>query len=279
MNEKEFEDILCKYPGLIEDGLSLTGRQVNVKGKHVDLIFQDRYGQTLIIELKQGAVKREHIAQLLDYEGYFVSLDNPLVRVMLVGNRVPPNLKKALDHHGFEWKELPESTLITALQNEKDSQLLSYFDKFDKNPKAEEKRVATISNISKERSEIMTMIDKYIYLFSKPEHFEKEYSTHDIVKIIQKEFPETKKGTILPSDCCYNIFNFGGISFVKIKNGIPNIDMRSRLFEKSDLGYKFIGQNYPYTCELYWKGEICGIWKDGECKLHEWLIEAIITRS
>jgi len=146
MNEKEFEDILCKYPGLIEDGLSLTGRQVNVKGKHVDLIFQDRYGQTLIIELKQGAVKREHIAQLLDYEGYFVSLDNPLVRVMLVGNRVPPNLKKALDHHGFEWKELPESTLIKVLKDKKDNRLLLYFDEFNQGTNGPQKEAAMKAN-------------------------------------------------------------------------------------------------------------------------------------
>ena len=54
MNESQFEDILEKYPELIEEGLSLIGRQVWIKGKYIDLLFNDRYGQKLIVELKKG---------------------------------------------------------------------------------------------------------------------------------------------------------------------------------------------------------------------------------
>lgn len=71
MKEKQFEEILCRYPELLEEGLTLHGRQVRVRGKIVDLLFKDRYGQKLIVELKQGPIRREHIAQLLDYEGDF----------------------------------------------------------------------------------------------------------------------------------------------------------------------------------------------------------------
>src|SRR4030042_3938824 len=106
MNESELEDIVCTYPELIEDGLSLIGRQLHVKGKYVDALFRDQYGQMLIVELKSGTILRKHIAQLLDYEGHFVSQDDPPVRVMLIGTRVPPNLRRSLDHHGFEWREL-----------------------------------------------------------------------------------------------------------------------------------------------------------------------------
>ena len=101
MKERDFEDILSRYPELVEERLRFKDRQVSVKGKFVDLLFEDRHGHTLIVELKKGAIKRQHIAQLLDYEGHFLSPDDPTVRVMLVGNRVPPNLRKALDHHGF----------------------------------------------------------------------------------------------------------------------------------------------------------------------------------
>jgi len=113
--EKHFENVLHRYPELIEEGLKFSGRQVCVGGKYVDLLFEDRFGQKLIVELKRGIIKREHIAQLLDYEGYFLTADNPNIRVMLIGNRVPPNLRVSLDHHGFEWKEIPVSELIKYL--------------------------------------------------------------------------------------------------------------------------------------------------------------------
>lgn len=127
MLEKHFENVLHRYPELIEEGLKFSGRQVCVGGKYVDLLFEDRFGQKLIIELKRGIIKREHIAQLLDYEGYFLTADNPNIRVMLIGNRVPPNLRVSLDHHGFEWKEIPVSELIKYLENIKDADLLGQF--------------------------------------------------------------------------------------------------------------------------------------------------------
>jgi len=124
MNEREFEDIICKYPELIETGLKVKGRQVTVKGKRIDVLFEDRHGQDLIVEIKKGTVIRDHCSQLFDYEGYFVSSDNPNVRVMLVGNRVPENLRRSLNHHGFEWKELTIKTLINFLSTKCDSALL-----------------------------------------------------------------------------------------------------------------------------------------------------------
>ncbi|OGU13098.1 MAG: hypothetical protein A2076_07425 [Geobacteraceae bacterium GWC2_53_11] len=127
MLEKNFENVLHRYPELIEDGLKFSGRQVSVGGKFVDLLFVDRFGQKLIIELKKGVIKREHIAQLLDYEGHFLTTDNPNIRVMLIGNRVPMNLRNALDHHGFEWKEITVSQLISFLIDKNDTELLEEF--------------------------------------------------------------------------------------------------------------------------------------------------------
>ncbi len=127
MDERTFEDIICTYPELIDDNLSFKGRQVSVKGKRVDVLFEDRYGQQLIIEIKKDAVKREHVGQLFDYEGHFVSSDNPNVRVMLVGNIVPENFRRSLDHHGIEWRELTIASLINFLRQKRDFELLSRF--------------------------------------------------------------------------------------------------------------------------------------------------------
>ncbi|MBC8181793.1 DUF91 domain-containing protein [candidate division KSB1 bacterium] len=125
MNEKTLEDVICKYPELIEDKLSFKGRQVMVERKRVDVLFEDKFGQKLIVEIKKGAVRRGDVAQLLDYEGYFLSQDDPTVRVMLVGNRVPENLRRSLDHHGFEWKELSITKLTNFLGEIGDHDLLS----------------------------------------------------------------------------------------------------------------------------------------------------------
>lgn len=121
--------MLQRYPELIEEDLIFSGRQIRISGKLVDLLYIDRFGQKLIIELKKGIIKREHIAQLMDYEGHFLTVDNnPNIRVMLIGNRVPINLRNSLDHHGFEWKEIPVTELVAFLKNKNDAELLEQFE-------------------------------------------------------------------------------------------------------------------------------------------------------
>jgi hypothetical protein len=63
----------------------------------------------------------------LDYQGYFLTPDDPNIRGMLIGNRVPHNFRKALEHYGFEWKEIPVSELLTFLENKNDTELLRQF--------------------------------------------------------------------------------------------------------------------------------------------------------
>jgi hypothetical protein len=126
MYEKTFEDIICKYPELIEDGLTFKGRQLSpVKEKRIDVVFIDKYKQLLIVEIKKGAVKREHVGQLFDYVGLYLSTDNPNVRAMLIGNRVPENIRRSLDHYGIEWRELTIDFLINFLKQKGDFDLLN----------------------------------------------------------------------------------------------------------------------------------------------------------
>lgn len=106
LSEKEFEDILSVYPNLIERGLTLMGRQVTSYGRRMDLLFEDGQKRQLIVELKVGPIKDKHIGQIMAYEGMLLSADDPSIRIMLVGNRVPPNIQRALDHHGIAWKEI-----------------------------------------------------------------------------------------------------------------------------------------------------------------------------
>lgn len=145
MNENQFENILAKYPELIEEGLSLTGRQVNIRGKFVDLVFKDRHGQHLVVELKRGTVKREHIGQLMDYEGFYLSGDGSPIRVMLIGNRVPPNFRRSLEYHGFEWREIELIYLQKHLEKKQDLEFLKYLSDYDNQTKNIEDKSAASS--------------------------------------------------------------------------------------------------------------------------------------
>jgi hypothetical protein len=124
ISEKLLEDIICKYPDLIENDLKLLERQITLYGRRMDLVFQDKFNRKLINELKAGPIKDGHIGQILSYEGMLLSADDPTLRVMLVGTRVPPNIQKSLDHHGIAWKEIPISKLIEFLNGVGDKKLL-----------------------------------------------------------------------------------------------------------------------------------------------------------
>ena len=76
MNEREFENIPERYPDLIEAGLTLEGRQMPIGQRHIDLVFRDKFGQRLIIELKNGPILRAHIGQLFEYQGELLTPDD-----------------------------------------------------------------------------------------------------------------------------------------------------------------------------------------------------------
>jgi len=116
LSERLFEDILVKYPDLIEGKLKFIGRQVNHFGKRIDILFEDRFNEKLIIELKKGNLQRDALSQVLEYEGYILSEKDPSARVMIIANRIPLNLKKAMDHHGIEYKEITTIHLYEFLE-------------------------------------------------------------------------------------------------------------------------------------------------------------------
>ena len=104
LSEGDLEEILSSHPILIEEGLTLLGKQVSVGRLRVDLLFRDRFGDTLVVELKRGVIKREHVGQIMEYSGSLY--EGKPVRLMLVGSRVPPSFKRSLEYHGIEWREL-----------------------------------------------------------------------------------------------------------------------------------------------------------------------------
>ena len=61
------EDALVKNPRILEQGLTLIGRQLPTANGPLDLLGVDRDGRIVIFELKRGELTRDAVAQVLDY--------------------------------------------------------------------------------------------------------------------------------------------------------------------------------------------------------------------
>ncbi len=238
--------------------MSLEGRQVSIKGKYIDLLFKDKHKGRLIIELKRGTVLRKDIGQLMDYEGERLFPDDPTVRVMLIGNRVPPSFGRSLDHHGLEWREFPIAYLIEFLQyfsNEQVQQTIAT--KPIKEPM--QQRTEVLSNSSSEK--IWDKVRK-VFDYSR---FGETLTGEQIIDRIEAAYPrtDTDKGTnrssIIPSDYCCNIVN-NGITF-KFHYFEYLRDAR-----RGEPQYKVLGEDFDYEGAIFWKKEIVGEWLKGEAE-------------
>lgn len=119
MNEKTLEELLIKYPELIERNIQFIGNQICLEGKQLDILFEDKNNQKLVVEVKLIATRKD-IAQLLDYAGHIMEREKIPIRVMLVANRIPENFKRSFEFFGIEYKELPINYLVDYLTGKND---------------------------------------------------------------------------------------------------------------------------------------------------------------
>jgi hypothetical protein len=115
IDEKIMEDLIAEYPErfLGESGLILIERQLKVGPYRFDLMFQDRTGAKLIVEIQKGTLDREHTYKILDYYDEFKER-NPkeFVEIMLVANIIPAERKQRLASRGISYREIPLSEFI-----------------------------------------------------------------------------------------------------------------------------------------------------------------------
>jgi hypothetical protein len=112
MTEREMEDLLWEHSAdLLGEHLEPFRRQHRSQVGRADLIFEDRFGGLLIIELKRGSLTREAIHQLFDYYGTMKAEfpDRP-VDLMVVANHIPRERKLACETHDVNWKEISEKS-------------------------------------------------------------------------------------------------------------------------------------------------------------------------
>ncbi len=115
-SEKDMEDRIADNPEtyLGEKGLTLVGRQVRVGSYIFDLLFEDRHGTKLIVEVQKGTLDRNHTYKILDYYHEFKQR-NPaaFIDLMVIANTIPQERKRRLSDWGITFREIPESEFLT----------------------------------------------------------------------------------------------------------------------------------------------------------------------
>lgn len=97
--------------------------------------------------------------------------------------------------------------------------------------------------------------DKVLSIFKKNRVGEK-FGREEIIDLMVNTYPGTNRGSVVPPDYCYNKINKDPASF------------NLHLFESLGAGrFKCLGQNYPYSGPIYWKGEQVGKWDKGKYQL------------
>lgn len=111
ISEQLMEDKIASDPGKYvgEEGLKLVARQYTIGTYRFDLIFEDRYGAKLIVELQRGTLDRNHTYKILDYyDEYKQAHPKDFIELMVIANTIPQERKARLTAHGISYKEIPE---------------------------------------------------------------------------------------------------------------------------------------------------------------------------
>lgn len=110
MIEKEMEDLLWSHPEkFFHESLTQFSRQQRSSIGRSDVIFTDRLGRLLVVELKKGKLGRDAIGQIVDYFGMIKKqFPKKPVELMLVANAIPDERKLACEQYNIEPREIPE---------------------------------------------------------------------------------------------------------------------------------------------------------------------------
>ena len=78
--EKQLADWIERDPALLERGLVIVARQLRLDGGPLDLLALDPQGRWVLIEIKRERLRREVIAQAIDYASCLHTLDSTALR-------------------------------------------------------------------------------------------------------------------------------------------------------------------------------------------------------
>ncbi|WP_240762702.1 endonuclease NucS domain-containing protein [Paenibacillus thalictri] len=98
----QLHDFLITNSDLIEEQLEFISQEFRIGSYRCDLLFKDRNGRQLYVEVKLKVDDRA-VGQLLRYAGL---VDDNNARFMLVGLTFVHGLKEGLTKHGYEHREI-----------------------------------------------------------------------------------------------------------------------------------------------------------------------------
>lgn len=78
--ERDLEDWIARDPELLEQGLAIVGRQLRLEAGPLDLLALDPQGRWVLIEIKKERLRRDAVAQALDYASCLCHLDSGWLR-------------------------------------------------------------------------------------------------------------------------------------------------------------------------------------------------------
>ena len=101
--EKHLENWIEKNPSLLQEGLTIVGRQVRLEGGPLDLLAVDSQARWVVIELKRGTLYRDAITQALDYASSIATMPSELLSQKVTEyldrrrQAVLPSLRESVD--------------------------------------------------------------------------------------------------------------------------------------------------------------------------------------
>lgn len=112
MIEREMQELLWKYPEkFLNEPLKQFAWETSSDIGRADLVFEDKFGRLLIIEVKRGKLPREAIGQLLDYFGMMkLRYPDKPVEMMVVAWTIPPERRLTCESRDILCREIGEKT-------------------------------------------------------------------------------------------------------------------------------------------------------------------------
>jgi hypothetical protein len=109
MLEKDIENLLVNYPDefIPGEGFKLIVQQFAIEGRRVDILFEDKHGRQIIVEVKRGILSREASGQIAEYYGLLKNADETKsYELILCANIIPQERKVLLETIEIDCKEL-----------------------------------------------------------------------------------------------------------------------------------------------------------------------------
>jgi len=116
MLEKDIENLIAKYPKEFfpKEDFKLINQQHSIQGKRFDILFEDKYGRLIIVEVKRGILSREACGQIVEYYGLLKNnFPDKIIELILCANIIPTERKTFLETTGIECKEIPIPLLVS----------------------------------------------------------------------------------------------------------------------------------------------------------------------